>query len=123
MNNYASIIGSSQIATGTAFLQNTNYNIPEDGAYLIIFNSSSQIPKDMIVTYMLFCNDNPIPGAISQTTSPIDQSKSIIFPTSFSIIVNFKANDKISVQVEIVSGVMSDSINIRNTILNIVKMF
>jgi hypothetical protein len=123
MNNYASVVGSSQIATGTTFLQNTNYNIPTDGAYLIIFNSSSQIPKDMIVTYMLFCNDNPIPGAVAQTTSPIDHSKSIIFPTSFSIIANFKEGDKISVQVEIVSGVMSDSIVIKNTILNIIKMF
>lgn len=121
-NEIACIIGGFQVANGTTFLQNTNFAITKKGSYLVIFNASSQIPKDIDVTYIIFCNDNPISGAIIQASSPIDHSNSIIFPTSLSIIAYFNEGDKIGIQIDVVSGVITDSINIRNTILNIIKI-
>jgi len=116
------LIGNSQVVSNDTFLQNTTYKIRATGKYFLIFCCTSSLPGDMTVSYQICRNKAPIEGAFSQCASAQTDRQPFIFPTNISIVTRLLQNDILSIKVKIISGIPSDSIEILNTIFNILEL-
>jgi len=118
----ATLIGGYQIASSDIFLKNCTYKIKQTGKYLLIFCASSSLPGDMIATYRIYRNKAPIVGAFSRCASAKTCNFPFIFPTNISIVTRLRKDDILSIKIDILSGILSDSIDIINTIFNIIEL-
>lgn len=112
-------IGGFEIVTSNVYLTSTNFVFGEKGRYLIIFNASTLLPGYMDVTYHFCKNNQQIEGAFISVKS----HHRGIFPTSLSFVEYFNEGDELDIEIIIVSGMITDTIEIQNTILNIIKIY
>jgi len=118
----ASFTGGFEIATiGNNILSNTAFTAPSNGLYLLLFNTSSTFSQDASITYSFYLNGLEITSTRIQSETLLNQSPasySFSIPTSLTTFLTLTSGDKVTVNAQVVNN----TVDISNTILNIIKI-